>query len=218
LCVSIDGNISCGKSTLIATLAEDEVVNSMFDQVILRREPIKPKALDIYLSDRDQYAFSFQIVTAVKRVQLYRDAKRLMRKHPRTLFIFDRGINGDRAFAKMQLDNAYFSDNDYSWYNEEIGVTDGSLQAILSDPQFKMVYLECKPETAFRRLQQRGNKAEVDAYTVDYFVQLDKAHEAMFEGSQVARVNWEDDRLVSDKKLSAADVKYFLEKAGLAKE
>jgi thymidylate kinase len=119
-------------------------------------------------------------------------------ENQRCLVLIDRGMGGNQAFAQVQKDMGFFTERDYELYREEIGVFDGSLDALLRDRTFKVVYLRCQPETAFARMRKRGNSEEVERYTKRYFKALFDAHEKFLHFREMDIVEWDDDALVDD--------------------
>ena len=164
------------------------------------------------MSNRADYALSFQVITLMKRLHNVKDIRRLLEEKPRRLILMDRGVLGDRAFETMQVNEGFFDALDHEYYLEEIGEFDGALEKLLSDAMFRTFYLRCTPETAFRRLAKRGDPAEVAGYTLKYFEELYKAHEdTMADRPQIVKIDWENDRVIENSRLAAEDVRAFLE-------
>ena len=217
-CWVVEGLISCGKTTLLKTILDSDIVRERFDEVILYPEPIKKKTLDIYLGNRADYALSFQVITLIKRLSNLKDIRRLLTEKKRRLILMDRGVLGDRAFETMQVNEGFFTETDHAYYMEEIGEYDGELAKLLADAMFRTIYLRCSPATAFRRLKMRGDPAEVAGYTLKYFEELYKAHEAILARPGIVQIDWENDRVIENSRLSADDVRGFLEKINFEKK
>jgi len=207
--VVIEGLIGAGKTTAVESLIAEAENSGLFSEVIKLSEPIKKKVLDDYIKDmktgnRKHRAWSFQMNTAVKRLHDYERAKRLALEKPRRLIIIDRGLYGNEAFARMQCKRGAFDANDLELYNEEIGVNDGTLAALQNDPIYKVFYLRCTPETAWRRTLARGDKEEVGGYDLQYMRDLFEAHEQLLmRNANITLVDWESDQFVENGKINA---------------
>jgi deoxyadenosine/deoxycytidine kinase len=206
--VVLEGLIGAGKTTAVESLISLAKESGQFDEVIKIPEPIKKKVLDDYIKDmktgnKKLRAWSFQMNTAVKRLHDYERAKSLALEKPRRLVIIDRGLYGNEAFARMQCKRGAFDGQDLLLYNEEIGVSDGSLATLQNDPIYKVLYLRCTPETAWRRTLARGDKEEVGGYDLQYMRDLYNAHEEVLANRKVTIIDWENDQVVNDGKINA---------------
>lgn len=207
----IEGLISSGKSTLIRSLETSPAVREFFDDVVAFSEPIKQRTFEAYLSDQRRYAYSFQTNTALKRIQMRKDAKRVALEKPRRLVLIDRGLDGDQAFALSQLRLGLMDQADFSLYQEEIGVDDGSLEQLQEEPGFRVVYLKCSPLTSWARTLKRGNVSETATYDENYMETLFEAHEEMMEKNPLVLVkDWDEPRAVINGVLSDAEVRAYL--------
>lgn len=206
----IEGLISSGKSTLIRSLQKSAVTKEFFDEVIVFDEPIKKRTLDAYLDDQTRYSFSFQTNTAIKRGHIFKEALRIASAKPRILVLIDRGLDGDQAFALAQLRLEYMTPEDYSLYQEEIGVDDGSLEKMQSQPGFRVVYLRCEPRTSWKRTLKRGIVKETATYDENYMSTVHAAHEEMLaDKPHVTTLDWEQDRSVVGGILDESDVRAY---------
>jgi deoxyadenosine/deoxycytidine kinase len=216
----IEGTIGVGKSTAIKSLLAEVTNLSDFDEVVVVPEPIKKPVLDDYIADmkagnKKLRAWSFQMNTAVKRLHDYERSKRLALEKRGRLVVIDRGLYGNEAFARMQCKRGHFDQTDLRLYETEIGVYDGTLDAIRDDPIFQTVYLHCTPNTSWKRTLTRGDAAEVDGYNEQYMEDLYEAHEAVLASAIAAKRNvtvldWENDAEVADGMINAELVKKIL--------
>lgn len=207
----IEALISAGKTTLIRSLKNSTAVKEHFDEVVVFDEPIKPRTLNAYLADQHRYAFSFQTNVALKRVHMYKEAKRLALEKPRRLILIDRGLDGDQAFALAQLRLKFIDEADYSLYQEEIGVDDGSLKQLQDEPGFRVVYLRCEPRTSWARTLKRGIVEETATYDEEYMETVFAAHEEMMAvNPSVTWLDWNKDRTVTGDMLDESEVRAYL--------
>lgn len=206
----IEGLISSGKSTLIRSLQKSAVTKEFFDEVVVFDEPIKRRTLNAYLADQPRYAFSFQTNVALKRVHMYKEAERMALERPRRLVLIDRGLDGDQAFALAQLRLEWIKPEDYSLYQEEIGVDDGSFEKAQQNPGFRVVYLRCDPRTSWKRTLKRGIVEETATYDENYMSTVFAAHEEMLgDKPHVTTLDWEQDRSVVGGILDESDVRAY---------
>lgn len=210
--VVVEGLIGAGKSSLIeivrATLQETP---GEYAQVIVYKEPIAPKMLSAYLADQKKYALVFQHNILFKQLNIYWAAKAIATAHPGTLILIDRGIDGNRAFAKMQYESNLFTETDYQLYLEETGATDGSVDELTSNELFKTIYLRCEPQTAFERMKKRGVEGEVKCYTLEYFESLHRMHEEFMKRPGVHTIDWDNEKCIDDPETRDAMVRQLLE-------
>jgi len=209
---SLEGLIGAGKTTMIKSLLEDPLTLGTFDEVIQISEPLKAVTLKAYIKEMEKYATMFQVITLVKRINLYERARRLATDKGRRLILIDRGLDGDQAFEFMQVKKGFIDAKGHEIYLEEIGYNDGSLEKWKNEPGFTTIYLRCSPETAWRRTLARNIKEEVEGYNLCYMQDLYDAHEATIDPNAIV-IDWEIDQPVDDDdKLSGNTLFKLLER------
>lgn len=160
--------------------------------------------LNMYLRDKEKYAFHFQSIMIIKRIEIYKEAMDFSKQGG--LAIVDRGIMGDMAFAKMQFDNSYFTDEEYKVYKSLIKKEKLQVAHIT-------VFLKTEPEVAFERMKNRGNEEEKKSYSLNYFQELEKAHLEVFKNNieiSVTEFDWNEEKQISYSHLNENTIRNFL--------
>ena len=191
--VCIEGLIGVGKSTLGLSL--EEYFNSIGIKCKFFPEYLCKPLLDQYISDMKKYAYPFQVIMLIQRLNIYNQA------HAYSLSggisIIDRSLMGDFTFAKMQRDNDNITQSEFETY-ARIMYSENTIEpnAIL--------YLNCQPEVAFDRMMKRGISSEMNGYTLDYFKQLDNSYIKCINNCDhnIIKVDWNEDRDTQSKTLA----------------
>lgn len=176
--ISIQGNISSGKTTFIKHLKEyyrnnadvlfvDEPVDTWVSIKDVEGENILSK----FYKDKKRYAFSFQMVAYITRLSLLKKAVASGYKY----IITERDLLCDReVFAKMLYDGGYIEDIEYTiykqWFDEFNIITD------------KHIYIKASPETSYNRLFKRARPEEVGQVSLEYLHECAKYHEEFMKG------------------------------------
>jgi deoxyadenosine/deoxycytidine kinase len=194
--IVLEGGIAVGKSTLAAALGP--YLENLGYCVVTLVEPLDAQFLALYQKNIAKYAFPFQSVVARERMQLYKEAQRLASLG--NIVIMDRSLPGDFAFATMQRQSGYFTDEEWAVYHSLLGLQ-GVDKGI--DPDFMkeatILYFDAEPATMYRRMLKRGNANEIDAYDLDYFCRLRMAYEkAMDLCAAYHRIDWDEDMQAGD--------------------
>lgn len=182
--ICLEGIISAGKSTLGKSLAY--FLNSNGFKAKYFAEYVNDDLLGMFLEDQKKNAFWFQTIMLVKRIQIYKEAKKFADNGG--IAIVDRSLPGDFTFAKMQKLNGNISDSQWKVYTKMIEKESPEMPEPLLT-----VFLKVSPEVAFERLKKRGNQAEIEGYTIEYFKQLDVVYDESFRQTGLSQisVNWE---------------------------
>ena len=182
--VVLEGLISSGKTTWGRSLAD--YLNKHHINTIFMTEPVDEKFLDLYLSDMHKYSFSFQMHMKALRREIYSQARKYASNG--SFVIIDRSMHGDMAFALMQKHACMISEEEWSIYRRSYNCED------MEEPN-DIIMLSCQPSTALNRVFKRGNKSEVNGYTLDYFERLHRAYTEVFavHGTKIVTLNVDGD-------------------------
>ncbi len=182
--ICLEGIISAGKSTLGKSLSH--FLNNNGFKAKYFAEYVNEDLLGMFLNDQKKNAFWFQTVMLIKRIQIYKEAK--LYSQGGGIAIVDRSLPGDFTFAKMQKINGNISDIQWKAYIKMIENESSEMPEPLLT-----VFLKVSPEVAFDRLKKRGNKAEIEGYTIDYFKQLDNVYKESFKQTGLSQISidWE---------------------------
>ena len=186
--IGIAGTIGVGKSTLTTQLAQ-----------ALNFEPILEEVdgnpyLELFYDDMRAYGTMMQVWLLNHRFRQHREfVSRISLGRIRGV-VQDRTIWEDTIFARMlnQHPEKIISDMDYNTY---LDLFDNMVLRELVFPQL-LIYLDCKPETAVKRIGQRGRDME-SGISLEYLRQLhDNYQQFLAEmehaGVRILRLNWEN--------------------------
>ena len=192
--IGIAGTIGVGKSTLTVELAR-----------ALNFEPILEEVdgnpyLDSFYRDMKGYGTMMQVWLLNHRFRQHREfVTRISLGRIRGV-VQDRTIWEDTIFARMlnQHPDKIITDLDYNTY---LDLFDNMVLRELVFPQI-LIYLDCKPETAIKRIGMRGRGKE-QSISLDYLRMLKANYEQFISemelaGVRILRVDWESFQPISE--------------------
>ena len=171
--ISIEGNISAGKSTIfnyIKTLPLDNV--SFADEPLKKWENIKDtnnmNALECFYANPNKNAFCFQVLAYITRLQ---ELLEIIKLYPSNSIITERCVETDKAvFAKMLYESGHISSIEWEtynyWYNNFIEVAKVNI----------IIYVKTDPIKCYERIQSRNRSGE-NSITLEYLQQCHNKHE-----------------------------------------
>ena len=160
--ISIEGNIGSGKSTILSFLKES-LKNEK--EIIFLQEPVKEwekikdknnvTMLEKFYENQEKYSFAFQMMAYISRLSLL---KSTIEMHPHAIIISERCLNTDRyVFEKMLHDDGILDEIEHNMYNLWY---DFYTKYVSLEYNEIYIYLKCKPETAYERINKRGREEE----------------------------------------------------------
>jgi deoxyadenosine/deoxycytidine kinase len=173
LLFSIEGNIGSGKSTLIESLKKIKT-NFIFlpEPVDLWNEIVDSNGttiLENYYKEPKQYAFSFQMMAYITRLQQVKDC--VKNSPPDCVIITERCLYTDReVFAKMLYDSGNISQIEYSIYLKWFD------SFIEKDVLTGIIYMKSDPELCSKRICHRNRKGE-ESIPLEYLTNCHNYHE-----------------------------------------
>lgn len=182
LIISIDGNIGVGKS-LFLDLLKNEIIKKKIENVVFLEEPVDEWSkisvdgitiLEKFYSETEKYAFSFQIMTFISRLN---NILNCIDKNPNAIIISERSLLTDKyIFAKMLHDDNKIDSYSYQIYNLLFE------NFISKLPKHKYIYLYCNPNIALQRIKKRNRIGE--NINLDYLTNCNKYHENLFNKNE----------------------------------
>lgn len=169
--ISIEGNIACGKSTMLEKLKQrfkdNPTIGFVFEPVSNWREIKDDDNVDLltnFYNNQEKFAFHFQMAAYISRIASIRE---MARKPGIKLIVVERSIQTDKnVFAKMLYDDGKISKLEYSiylkWYNEFSQLVNN----------ISNIYIRTDPKVAHQRVAKRSRDGEV--IPLEY---LQKCHE-----------------------------------------
>ena len=197
--VSVDGNIGSGKSTLLRYMENNIHQFCLGDKaneykLVFLQEPVNEwmnvknkegdTVLSLFYKDQEKYAFSFQMMAYISRLDLI---KRVIKKHKKCIIISERSVHTDKyVFAKMLYDKNLMEEINYCIYNKWFN-------SFISDiPLNGIVYLDVKPEICKERIVKRSRNGEADV-SLDYLKSCDKYHNEYVNEFKTLTLNGDED-------------------------
>lgn len=189
--ISIEGNIGTGKSRFIKELEEQYNTGSIrvdlsvhfLQEPVDLWESVKNKdgktILECYYHNKEKYAFSFQMMAYLSRINLLMDAL----KHGYDIIVTERCVHTDKhIFAKMLYDMEHIEEVEYKIYNMWF-------EHFLPDiPPVEIVYMVNQPSISHSRVLQRNRSGEADI-SIDYLEQCHHYHEQWLSDREHIRID-----------------------------
>ena len=191
--VWVEGIIGSGKSTLTYTLAKALDLRALM-------EPVDSNPyLEKFYEDPKRHAFPMQIDLLHRRYAMQKLAAfEATTEGGHRGAILDRGLPGDRVFAKLHRNAGNMSQLEWETYERAYMIMSCSLI-----PPSLLIYLDVEPEIALRRIQTRARDAEsgmdleylrsLRAGYLDLLVEIEAGKHAWSRGMTVTRVAWNTD-------------------------
>jgi deoxyadenosine/deoxycytidine kinase len=159
--VLIEGNISASKST---------VVNGLDGEKFFEPLEAENEFLERFYADPKRYAADMQYFTLIYRYKQWKLAQAQNAIHPDEVYLLDRSLFLDHAFAKVNHDLGTIEDCEYRLYKQMHEV----LQEQIYFPDL-CLWLRVSPEVCLERLRIRARGCEVGV-TLDYLERLEEAY------------------------------------------
>ena len=197
--VSVAGNIGVGKSMITTMIGE------VFDWRMFFEPVINNPYLDDYYKDMNRWSFHLQVYFLSKRFEVQ---KEILDRHGSA--VQDRTIYEDvEIFAPTLHRIGCMDDRDYENYREIFR----NMSAFLQPPDL-IIYLSCRPETAMKRIQNRGRDCE-NEIPMDFLKGLHSAYEDWIERAPalcpVYTIDTEKINLRDDPEAQAGLIELILE-------
>jgi deoxyadenosine/deoxycytidine kinase len=169
MCIELEGNIGCGKTTMSKYMAAalDEAQEG---QTHVFAETVDETFLAAFYNDTKRFAFAFQMYMLTTRLSQIQEASRLARLGHTS--ILDRGAVGDALFAIVHAKSGTLSPDEMSIYK---AVCEARRPASLGTHVNALLYLDVDPVVCHARLKSRGHTAEATV-ELDYLCRVDSAY------------------------------------------
>lgn len=181
--IVFEGNIGCGKTTLIDNImkrlhAASTLVPNPWSGVVplIHKEEIIPEFLALFYSNPTRYALAFQISVLSDRLWQMHDADRLSQQEGKTIFL-DRGAVGDTIFATLAYESNYLTSEDFSAYKS---ICRKRLPAKISDNIHAIVLLDAPASECYRRMKDLRQYEAEEKVPLDYLEKLDTTYFNVF--------------------------------------
>jgi deoxyadenosine/deoxycytidine kinase len=178
--IYVESIIGGGKTTFVNEIGE-RLNYRIF------REPVESNPyLPLFYKDMKAYAYTMQIYLLFRRIKIQQSAAAecLVPDQGYNGAMIDRSLGGDAVFEEMLHDGGYISDIDHEAY-----LTALECLKLLIYPPTTLVFLDVRPEIAFKRIKERGRKAEGDM-TLEYLVSLAKYYKKFIKNAKDGKYPW----------------------------
>ena len=173
----VEGIIGCGKTTLTKLISRELNYRAIY-------EPVNLELLEMFYKDQDRWSFAMQIDLLHRRFALQKlgSFESITGKG----VVMDRGLPGDRVFAKMLHTAGKIHDIEWAIYERAYTVMSNSLI-----PPSLIIYMEVTPEIAQERIMKRDRKAERgDVIPLSYLQELEKGYENLLTEIKSGIPSW----------------------------
>lgn len=189
--LSVEGNISAGKSTFLDILSHEQTQLSKLMEVV--QEPVSQwqavecrdrhgakrtqNVLAKFYENPERYAYSFQHYVLISRME----QNRKTRANGKALRVLERSIFSDRqVFVRAMHASGTMEDFEVSVYNQ---IFDDHISQDLGLIPDGFVYLRASPDTCMQRLRKRSRSEEV-GISEAYLEMLHANHEDWLQHGQ----------------------------------
>ena len=173
----IEGIIGCGKTTLTKAISRRLNFRAIY-------EPVNLELLEMFYNDQDRWAFAMQIDLLHRRYALQKLGS--FESITGQGVVIDRGLPGDRVFAKMLYTAGKMDKIEWAIYERAYSVMTNSLI-----PPSVIIFMEVSPEIAQDRIKNRDRKAERgDLIPLAYLQELEKGYLELLSEIESAYPAW----------------------------
>ena len=165
--VAICGLIGAGKSTLVNKLKD-------LNNYTVFEEPVDSNPfLNDYYKDPNRWSFTLQVYYLWERYKQAQEA--FIKSMKGETVILDSSIYSDFAFAMLQHNRGYFTDDEYNTYTNMHKII--ATQTAYPDIT---IWLQLSPEQTLERIKERSRDCESEI-PLKYLKSLNKAYQSVLE-------------------------------------
>jgi len=168
--ILLEGNIGAGKTTIGRAMAAAEEYGFIEEPTTAWREGFASNLLELFYSDTQRWAFTFQICAFITRAKTWREVLALD-DHSRV--VLERSILCDRfVFAENCYRTGLMTATEYQLY---CGMWDFLVSHYCVEPDL-ILYLRTPAEECLERIRAR-DRAEESGIPLEYLLQLESLHD-----------------------------------------
>ena len=197
--IGLEGLIGAGKTTFGKSMVD--FLNKNGIKAKFFKEFVNQKLLKQYIFDMKKYSYTFQIIMAIKRLEIYREAVEYSKTGG--IAVIDRTLLGDATFSLMQYENGNYTEDEWKTYNDIIREGTGLAPTLV-------LYFKTNPDKAFTRMISRGYDSEKNGYTLDYFNKLHNKYIEVIDRAKktynVLDLEWNRDKNITHGMLDEEEI------------
>ena len=168
--ILIEGNIGAGKTTVGRTMAASGPFGFIEEPTNVWREGFASNMLELFYSDPQRWAFTFQVCAFNTRAKTWNEVLALT---DHSSVVLERSIFCDRyVFAENCYRTGLMSPTEYQLY---CGMWDFLVSNYCVEPDV-ILYLRTPSEVCLQRVRDRG-RTEEEGITLEYLLQLEGLHD-----------------------------------------
>ncbi len=160
--IVIDGNIGCGKTTVLESLNNTE---SFKDKVITEDIKSWKPYLEQFYNNMDKYALSFQMKVLkhhMKNSKLDSNSLYILERSPLScIHVFGENLYNDNKISDLDMQLMIDYNNSFGWMPEYI------------------IYIKTDPEICSKRINERHRQGE-DGIPLDYLKSIDNLYNEFY--------------------------------------
>jgi len=170
LMILLEGNIGAGKTTVGKTIAASDAFGFIEEPTGVWREGFAANMLDLFYSDTERWAFTFQICAFITRAKTWKEVLSMTDHHR---VVLERSIFCDRyVFAENCYRTGLMSEAEYEVY---CGLWDFLSSNYCVEPDL-ILYLRTPADICMERIKFR-DRTEECSIPLDYLRQLETLHD-----------------------------------------
>ena len=193
--IIIEGNIGVGKSTFSKILSREFRRAGLRAEYLPEPDENNNPFLAAYYENPAAHAYEMQCHLLHKRFEATQYAVAGARAG-RGWFILDRSYYGDICFARVQLKDGYFTEEQYQSYLD----AHKSMRRFIEAPS-AAIFLKASTEACAQRICTRSRSCEsgIDPHYLESLQeQIDRLELSMAKKTRVIHLDWTNDRDDSD--------------------
>jgi len=205
----VEGIIGAGKTTLARILGDALAMRVL-------EEPVNSNPyLELFYEDQKRWAYAMQIHLLAVRYGMQQLAAYEAISGTHNGVLLDRGLPGDRVFARLHTLAGNISELEWETYQRFYDTMTCSLI-----PPSMLIFLDVEPEIAYERVKERSRNAEAGIPLkylqdlrkgyLDLMVEIESGYHPWARGMEVYRMAWNTDHLPVDPLIEALKDKYHI--------
>jgi len=158
--IVLDGNIGCGKSSILNNFKNHPKINIYNEPLDIWSDWLK-----LYYTDMSKYAFGFQMRVLKSHMNYKNISDGFFERSPISCQnIFGKLLYDEKFMNKIEWDLTKEFNQDYGWVPDII------------------IYLKCPPEVCLERIKNRNNKEDI---SLEYLQKVHQEYEDLYGNNKL---------------------------------